>query len=296
MIGDLRVLGVPSSAGAEISGTDLAPGSWRAAGLVERIQAAGRQVHDLGDVSLPAMSVHHNVPPIRNWPAPRLVWTAVREAVAGLVKAGGVVLLVGGDCSIVVGSTSALVDCFEQVWLIVLDGHIDAVTPSAWRCVGAAAMGLELLTQPSAFHDGPRLDPERIVVVGHSDPQGAGGRFREIPADAVRRHGAVWAATQAMAPIPRDAWVLVHFDVDVLAEADMPAAYSPNPNGLDQATVAEMLRILLLDPRIRLIEVPEYFPPRDLSGECASSLADILARAMTDEVPVAATGIVSTTI
>jgi arginase family enzyme len=96
----------------------------------------------------------------------------------------------------------------------------------------------------------------------------------------VRRSGPPEAARQALEAIPASAPVLLHFDIDVLQEQDMPAAYFPHTDGLTLTEAGELLGALLSDPRIRVIEVTEYSALRDLDQRWVSKLVDLLSEGL----------------
>ena len=96
----------------------------------------------------------------------------------------------------------------------------------------------------------------------------------------VRRLGPREAARRALQAIPPSAAVLLHFDIDVVQEQDLPAAYFPHREGLSWREAQELLGGLLGDPRIRIIEVSEYASLRDLGQGCVSKLVDLLVEGL----------------
>ena len=76
-MGDWIMIGVPSSAGAHHAGQERAPDALRAAGLAERLGAAGESVLDLGNLPGAKFAADHDHPGGRNLPA------VVRVAPAG---------------------------------------------------------------------------------------------------------------------------------------------------------------------------------------------------------------------
>jgi len=66
---DWVMIGVPSSAGAHHAGQERAPDALRAAGLVERLNAAGESVLDVGNLPGAAFAVDRDHPGCRNLPA-----------------------------------------------------------------------------------------------------------------------------------------------------------------------------------------------------------------------------------
>jgi arginase family enzyme len=278
-----HLLGVESSAGALYSGAEAAPQAYRNAQLVEKVQARGGKIVDDGNIQISNYLPRHSAPPIRNWPAPRMVWEAIAQQVAPLLQADETPLLMGGDCSVVVGAAQALADVYgDLAHIIVMDGHIDAMAPRANRSVGAAAIGLWLATQPSLFWRGPMVDPQRVIVIGYSnDTANDVEGINTLSAAQLRSIGIQVGARRALEAIAPEAAILLHFDVDVLHQDEMPAAYSPNPNGMSEEEAQALLNIFLADTRVRLLEVTEYSALRDLDLQCANRLTEMLATALT---------------
>src|SRR5689334_21933122 len=96
-----HLLGVPLRTGSLMPGSENDAQPYRDAGLLARLQAAGCNVVDDGDVALPSYLPHHSIPPIRSWPGPRIAWDFVGDRLAPLLaQPGHIPLLHGCDCSI----------------------------------------------------------------------------------------------------------------------------------------------------------------------------------------------------
>ena len=272
------MLGVPLRSGSLYPGSENDAQAYRDAGLVSRLQRAGRRAVDDGDVAIPSYLPHHTIPPIRSWPGPRIAWDCVSERVAPyLAQPGAVPFLVGCDCSVVVGTTQALMrSAADGVHVLYLDGDFDDAAPDPARCQSAAAAAVWLLTRRSPFWSGPPLPPSHVTVLGWSTPSASGGQTRSVSLADVRTLGPREAARRSLDVIPASASILVHLDVDVLQKAEMPAAYFPHTEGLRLAETAELLEVILADPRIRLIEVSEYASLRDVDQRGVGALVDLL--------------------
>jgi arginase len=275
----IEPIGVPSSAGSLYTGTESAPAAYRAAGLLDALRDHAGSVHDGGDLPIPPTLPRHDIPPIRNWPAPRIVWEIAAERVAATRSVGRLPFLFGGDCSIVVGTTDGLVGAgAAPLHAICLDAHIDAAEPRADKVVGAAALGLRIATTASPFWQRPALEPAAVTSLGCHE-RSSDLPFQLAHVDDVRRAPAA-TARNILAEIPADASILVHFDVDVLDAAEMPAAYSPTADGLSSDAVAALLGVLLADERLEAIELTELTVQRDLGGESSRLVVDIVDRAL----------------
>src|ERR671915_1762979 len=250
-----HLLGVPLRTGSLYPGSENDAQAYRDAHLLRGLEAAGCQVFDEGDVAIPSYLPHHHIPPIKNWPGPRIAWDCIGECIAPyLQQPGHIPLLIGADCSVVVGTAQALMRVYgEEVHILYVDGDIDGVAPQPERCLSAAAMALWLTTQASPFRAGPALKPSQVTVIGWSDDlQSAPMGLQSLPLAEVRRIGPGEAARQALQTIPASAPVLLHFDIDVLNKQDMPAAYFPHADGSSLAEGRELLGTLLADSRLRI--------------------------------------------
>lgn len=275
------MLGVPLRSGSLYPGSENDAQAYRDVGLVARLQRAGRRAVDEGDVAIPSYLPHHAIPPIRSWPGPRIAWDCVGERVAPVLAGRDAVpLLVGCDCSVVVGTTQALRRAAADVHVLYIDGDFDDAAPQAARCQSAAATAVWLLTHESPFWEGPPLRPPQVTVVGWSIPSASGSQARSVSLAEIRRAGPREAAQRALEEIPPSASILVHLDVDVLQKSEMAAAYFPHDEGLRLGEATELLAAVLADPRIRLVEVSEYAALRDLDQRHAAALVELLAAAL----------------
>ena len=274
-----HVLGVPLRAGSLLPGNENDAQAYRDADLLARLKAAGLQAVDDGDVAIPSYLPHHSVPPIRSWPAPRIAWECVADQIAPLLeKMGQLPLVIGCDCSIVVGTTQALAHASTQpVHVLYIDGDFDDAPPEPSRSNSAASCAVWLLTNDSPFWTGPPLRPEQVSVFGWSNPShspksGVGS----ISLADMRKEGPREAARRALQSIPPESPILLHFDIDVLNKADLPAAYFPHAEGMSLPEASQVLGVLLKDPRVRVIEVSEYAALRDLDRIYVGKLIELL--------------------
>jgi arginase len=278
-----HVLGVPLRTGSLYPGSEDDAQAYRDVQLLARLQAVGCRALDDGNVTIPSYLPHHAIPPIRSWPGPRIAWDCVSERIAPYLRQPGhVPLLIGCDCSVVVGTTQAL-QCVSQddVHVLYVDGDFDDAAPDPERCQSAAALAVWLLTHDSPFWAGPPLRPSQVTVIGWNSPSRSGqAGMGSLSLADVRRSGPGEAARQALQAIPVSSPILLHFDVDVLQKRDIPAAYFPHTEGLSLAEGEELLGVLLKDPRIRIIEVSEYASLRDVDQGSVSRLVRLLSEGL----------------
>ncbi|NRR21642.1 arginase family protein [Brevibacillus sp. MS2.2] len=278
----VKVAGIPHFTGAYVSGTELAPDAIRTAGLIEQLQQHSLEVQDIGNLHLPDDLPRHNIPPVRNWPAPRMFWDLLQKDAQEWLDTDDFVLMLGGDCSLVVATAQAHQARYqEKAYLLVLDGHLDAVVPSASRCIGAAGMGLWFLLQDRGQWVEPSgWDAERIRLVGCQQMPGETFGVDIMTLAQLTEGSIVDRVSHTLQSIPPDAKILVHFDVDIMHKDAMAAAYSPSEIGLSLSEAEALLATVLRDSRVTSMEVTEFSGARDTTGEYARRLVELLARAL----------------
>lgn len=279
----LNLVGVPTFAGALYPGTDETPAALRRKGLLQALEDAGLAVSDFGDIVLPTYLPRHNTAPVRNWPGPRMVWEAIVEQGNKWFAPERFNLLLGGDCSIVVGVVDHLAKLYgDKLYLLVIDAHVDVVKPDPNVCVGAAAMGLWFLTNENLLWQKPAtINAEQITVLACQNPPAETYGIQAITLEQLRQ--SIKNTSEAiLARIPENARILIHFDVDVIGKAEMPAAYAPSETGLTIAECRELLTKLVSDTRTIGMEITEFSAIKDEDGSNARNLNNLLADSLSE--------------
>jgi arginase len=173
-----------------------------------------------------------------------------------------------------------------------VDGHIDAHTLASAPngeladivlavLIGAAPADLAGLAEGAERI----VEPGDVVVLGYripgkdelSEEEIVDPRVQLVPARACRRiDGDLLGAYTADRLVAQAGRLWVHFDVDVLDEAAMPAVTYPQPGGLDWAEVVALLRPLLAAPQIIGLSIADFTPSRDADGSSLRSLKQAL--------------------
>jgi arginase len=294
---DLVILGVPSSAGAFAAGQERGPAALRDAGLVERL-AAGDDVLDLGD--LPEFGWRPDREQPRAQHAERVAETAghVRDAVAGRLAAGCRVLVLGGDCTVGVGTAAGSRLAGGRTGLVYVDMHADLNVPSSvvdgaldWmgmaHMLGVDGCLPELANLASPFV--PMLDPSQLVVLGHEQGQATDWELSVIAERSIAiitaaelRSNPAAAARSALGAVADATRVIVHLDVDVVDFMDAPLSENTGRNvGVPLAAVAAALPELMADPRTSALTVTELNPVHAAADPgCLQRLVDALVAAI----------------
>jgi arginase family enzyme len=277
------IFGVPLRTGSLYPGTENDAIAYREAGIMDQFRSAGMYAVDRGDIPIPSFLPHHSIPPVRNWPGPRIAWDCVGEpASESLKQPGHIPLLIGCDCSIVVGTAQTLMRAGpRELHVLYIDGDFDDAAPQPHLCNSAASFAVWFLTNASPFWAGPVLKPSQVTVVGWSVPsRSPGEKANSLSLAEIRKSGIRESAARLLERISPSADILIHLDIDVLTKKEMPAAYFPHAEGFTLAECTDLLRALAHDQRIRLIEISEYASLRDLDRTHVRSLIRLLAEAL----------------
>ncbi|MCF3145131.1 arginase family protein [Streptomyces platensis] len=212
--------------------------------------------------------------------------------IEGHVRSGDFPVVLGGDCSILLGAVLAL-RRLGRYGVAYLDGHGDFRHPGNAAVSGpvgaAAGEGLAQITGRGQADltdlDGlrPYVRDEDVCVLGIRDvdedqEELTGLGISHAPVGAVRRRGPEAVARDVLTHFqhpPLDGF-WIHLDADVLDPSVMPAVDSPDPGGLLTAELRSLLAPLAASPRCVGINVTIYDPDRDPEGTGAALLADLL--------------------
>ncbi len=286
------IVEAPSVLGLFPRGVETLPEALLAAGLAERLGArhAGRVQPPPYDPERDAETLLLNPRGIAAYSV------ALADAVTGVLDAGAVPVVLGGDCSILLGCLLAL-RRRGRSGLLFLDGHADFYQPEAEPNGEAASMELALATGrgPAVVADiegrGPLVRDEDVVVFGRrdgADAEAHGSRRIEdtaietIDLALVRRAGVEAAGARAVghlsAPALDGFWV--HLDLDVLDDAIMPAVDYRMPGGLSWDELVAILRAAASTGHALGIDVTIFNPALDGDGSIARAVVDALARGL----------------
>jgi arginase len=277
------VVGVPTSAGAFAPGQEQAPAALRAAGLLDALRAAGVDVRDHGDREVWRWRPDRERRYAQNVGA---IVEIVRDTAARVRAAaddGEIALVLGGDCTVGIGTVAGHARAGERVGLVYFDTHADLNVPAvvsegALDWMGMAHMLGEAGAVPELAGAGertPLLAPEDVLLFGWG-PEQATPYERE----AVARHGITTIRVDDVAADPEGAAeracalmaercdrLLIHFDVDVIDFTDVPLSENWGRNeGLAYDHALRALGGLLASPRLAGITITELNPDHTEAG------------------------------
>jgi arginase len=223
---------------------------------------------------------------------------SLADAVAAVLDEGEFPVVLGGDCSVLLGTMLAL-RRRGRYGLLYIDGDADFYQPEVNPLRGAASAsdlafatgrGPDIVTDIEGRR--PLVRDDDVVVFACRD---AADRKRRgcqplpenllvIDRDQVRSLGAGAAASEAVRYLTREAgpqdgfWI--HLDADVFDETIMQAVDDPRPDGLAWNEVVSALSVAVRSGRAIGLQVAIYNPDIDADGSNGRGLAATVREAL----------------
>jgi arginase len=272
----------PPPSGGE-PGVREMPASLLTRDLLTRLRAV-----DAGLVTPPRYSPEFDLrTSMRNAAAIRNYTVQLADRIGGLLDQSWFPLVLGGDCSILLGSALAL-RRRGRFGLLFIDGHTDLLTPETSATGGVAGMDLAMATGsgPDALtaidHLKPYVQSEDVVLFGFRQPQEDTASpalpeepMHSFPLSMLRKLGSAKATEQALSHFAGNKF-WVHVDADVLDPQWMPAVDSPDPGGMNPEEFLTILKAAFTARNCVGMEFTIYDPTLDPTGQYASLLVDLL--------------------
>jgi arginase len=301
---EISVISAPISLGLRPNERGQEPGTWRtpevllAAGLAEKVAARQR-------IALARPKYQFDEQPatrIRNGNTLRAFLLELAARVQAELAAGRLPLVLGGDCSVMLGCLYGARRAGGR-GLVHVDGHSDFFHPGNYdtqsRLGSAAGMDLALATgrgEPLLARwpdvDGPLVADEDAVQAGERDAESPdysryyGDIVRtaitRLTIQQIQREGIPRTAGRILARLEERKLdrVWLHVDLDVLDEKVMNAVDSPGSPGFDFAQLSALLRELIDSGRVLGFDACIYDPALDPEHRFAKPIVDCLAAAL----------------
>lgn len=291
----IAVVGAPSSIGilpyddGAVRHLNRAPQVLRERGLVARLGAA-----DLGDVEPPLYQDF--VKPLnraRNEDQVVAYSRSLAHRVSSSIAQGRFALVVGGDCSVVLGCLlGARKKAGDAIGLVYVDAHADFASAEESLTGSASGMALALATGRGGSAWSrlggalPLVGDRHVALLGsrddltdrHGHAALAKSSILEVPGAQLQADDwlevAATTLDQVATPDVRGFWIQV--DADVLDPSAMAAVDSPEPGGLTPRELLRVLTPLVQHPRALGLSITTYDPALDPDRSCARRLVNIL--------------------
>ena len=274
------IIDAPSILGLRPTGVQYLPEALKAAGLMTELGAEyGGRVSPL-DYS----PERDKSTLLLNPYSIRTFSLQLADAVTLVLRKKRFPLVLGGDCSILIGNLLAL-RRLGKYGLFFLDGHADFYQPQASPTGEVADMDLAIVSGrgPDILSNIDGLKPlvrdQDIVVFGYRDAEQSASygsqdvrnsNMHVFDLQYVRKAGTITAATSQAVEILVNHeldgfWI--HLDADVLDDLLMPAVdYRLGHGGLNFDELSELLKTLVASGRVIGMDITIFNPQLDLDG------------------------------
>ncbi len=292
------ILGVPLAYGASMAGVELGPAALRVAKLKRRIAQLGFVVRDLGDIEVEQSQANPE-------PGDKLKYLSeinaacveLAQKVEGILAAGELPLVLGGDHSIAIGSLSGFAAYCrsrnETAGVIWFDAHADMNTPETTPSGNIHGMPLAVLfgrgapklTNIAGF--APKLDPKLCAHVGARDID-SGERelisklgIRFITMREIDERGMNACMDEAISIASRaSGGYAVTFDVDALDPGDAPGSGTLVRGGLTYRESHLAMEKIAEAGGMRSLEVVEINTALDINNKTAELGVELILSAL----------------
>ena len=281
---NISVIEAPSILGLKPTGVQYLPDSLKSANLVGQLRAKY-----VGRIEAPPYDPKRdNATYLLNPQGIHDYSLRLAEAVTSVLEENKFPLVLGGDCSILIGNLLAL-RRIGNYGLFFIDGHADFYQPEASPTGEVADMDLaivsgrgpDILTNIDGLK--PLVQDNNIVLFGHRDAEEAKAygsqNVREsdisvLDLEEVRKFGIERAASKALDKLLNENlkgfWI--HFDVDVLDDEVMPAVDYRMKGGMNFTEISKLLKIILKSGRAVGMDITIFNPTLDKGGGISRKL------------------------
>src|SRR5829696_5627295 len=259
------IIDAPSILGLRPTGVQYLPEALKAAGLMKKLKAE----YEGRVLSLPYNPQRDKYTTLLNPDTIRAFSLQLAEKVISVLHKKQFPIVLGGDCSILIGNLLALKQMgssdssSSRYGLFFIDGHADFYQPEASLTEEVADMDLAIVSGrgPDILTDIEGLKPlvldQDVVVFGYRDGEQAASsgsqdvyetNMHVFDLKKVHTLGIAHAASLAIENLMNNdlAGFWIHLDVDVLDDAIMPAVdYRLDGGGLSFSDMSELLKIIL---------------------------------------------------
>ena len=282
MPSQFTIIDAPSILGLRPTGVEYLPEALKAAGLMDRLNAdyAGR-------ISpLPYNLERDRVTLLLNPDSIKIFSIRLADRVSSVIRSMRYPIVLGGDCSIVIGTLLALRP-LGRYGLFFIDGHADFYQPEASLTGEVADMDLaivsgrgpDVLTNINNFK--PLVRDQDIILFGYRDREQAASfgsqdvrntDINSFDLTYVKELGITTAASEAVKKLLQQDELLgfwIHIDADVLDDSIMPAVDYRLNGGLSFSELSELLKIIVASGRTVGMDITIFNPNFDADGSIA---------------------------
>jgi len=261
------ILGIPFNGDGTRPEIENPAAALREAGMSAPQLGYGTGLIDFGDLDIPGFEgIRDPSTKVLNIEAWKEISRQTAKKLFLIQKEVDFTIILGGDCSILLGIYGAFNLSDMRVGLVSLDGHTDYRDPSSSSTGEPADLELAILTGrgphglTGLFGLPPLIRPADVVVCGYREPDMIGeSKIHHFNCQVLRKTGPENLANRVLALLEHMDRLWFHFDVDVLDPTIMPVSF-PEPDGLSIDEALSFLSTSLRSKKFMGMSVACYHP------------------------------------
>jgi arginase len=291
---NIQVITAPSILGLRPTGVENLASTLLSNGLIRTIRA------EQPTIEVPTLNHLYNerrtTGSILNAEAIKNFSVALSEIIQAQVSKEKFLLVLGGDCSILIGVMLAL-KSKGSYGLFFVDGHADFYDAETSITGEAADMDLGLVTGrgPDILTNvngvSPYVKDQNVVHLGQRDveetirynsPDIRNTKIACFDVSFIREHGVeatIDAIEKRLRGLALDGY-WIHFDTDVIEHESNPAVDYPLPGGLSIKECETLLTNLIANYNIIGMTLTIYNPTLDAEGKVAQILINLMGKVL----------------
>ncbi len=268
----ISIIGVPFNGDGTAPEVENPVQSFRDEGLISLLKDKGHHVFDTGDLSIPSCTnKRDSITKVFNFDVWRDVSLRLSKKLIDVLDKDIFPIILGGDCSILMGIFDAFKKINFPINLFFLDGHADFHDINTSPTGEPADMELAALTGylskeiTNMTGRGPLIKEENVIVYGINEYDLIEkSNINVIDRKLITENGVKNTLNRSLNLFRNpNLPIWLHFDVDVLDKSIMPAVQYPVEDGLTHNEVKEFFNLVMKTNKLIGISIVCYHPKID---------------------------------
>lgn len=286
----ISLLGVPLDLGQSRRGVDMGPSAIRYAGLINRLEAAGHEVVDEGNIRVDARQIKERKDlELKNLDEVLKTNRKLAKNVESIVKVKRFPLVLGGDHSIAIGTLAGLSTAYTNLGVIWYDAHADMNTKETSPSGNihgmplAVSLGLGEKSLIDIHSEGAKVKPENIIIIGLRDVDAGEKKMikklgiKVYTMHEIDKYGMTTVIQESIDYLKSRGVDGVHLslDLDGLDPLYAPGVGTPVPGGIsyrESHLAMEMLAETEMITSVELVEVNPMLDEKNKTADVAVAL------------------------
>lgn len=292
----VHIVGAPMDLGAGRRGVDMGPSAIRIAGIGDRLRTLGYRVFDEGDITIKTQEEQKiRDPRMKYLPEITRAVTVLCNKVQGVMEAGRIPIVLGGDHSIAVGTVSGIAAYArkrkKRLGVLWIDAHGDFNTPGSSPSGNIHGMPLAVLAglgpEPLLEVGGRfrKVDPKNVAIVGLRDLDAQerknivryGVKIHTM--EEIDRHGMHRVMGRALRQLRTVDLLHVSLDLDSVDPVYAPGVGTPVKGGLDYREAHLAMEMIAETGKMSSLELVEVNPIIDVRNQSAEFAVELVQSA-----------------